>query len=72
MKKIVIPSLIILAIAILMVIITEIYIKMKQWSNNKRIKQEFEQLNNAELQRAQEEFRASSRMATENDRLLNS
>ena len=72
MKKIVIPSLIILTIAILMVIITEIYIKMKQWSNNKRIKQEFEQLNNAELQRAQEEFRASSRMATENDRLLNS
>ena len=72
MKKIVIPSLIVLAIAILMVIITEIYIKMKQWSNNKRIKQEFEQLNNEELQRAQEEFRASSRMATENDKLLNS
>ena len=72
MKKIVIPSLIVLAIAILMVIITEIYIKMKQWSNNKRIKQEFEQLNNAELERAQEEFRASSRMATENDKLLNS
>ena len=58
--------------AILMVIITEVYIKMKQWSNNKRIKQEFEQLNNAELERAQEEFRASSRMATENDKLLNS
>ena len=55
-----------------MVIITEVYIKMKQWSNNKRIKQEFEQLNNAELERAQEEFRASSRMATENDKLLNS
>lgn len=72
MEKIVIPSLIILVIAILMVIITEVYIKMKQWSNNKRIKQEFEQLNNAELERAQEEFRASSRMATENDKLLNS
>jgi len=72
MGKIVIPSLIILVIAILMVIITEVYIKMKQWSNNKRIKQEFEQLNNAELERAQEEFRASSRMATENDKLLNS
>ena len=72
MGKIVIPSLIILIIAILMVIITEVYIKMKQWSNNKRIKQEFEQLNNAELERAQEEFRASSRMATENDKLLNS
>ena len=72
MGKIVIPSLIILVIAILMVIITEVYIKIKQWSNNKRIKQEFEQLNNAELERAQEEFRASSRMATENDKLLNS
>lgn len=72
MGKIVIPSLIILVIAISMVIITEVYIKMKQWSNNKRIKQEFEQLNNAELERAQEEFRASSRMATENDKLLNS
>ena len=72
MGKIVMPSLIILAVAIFMVIVTEVYIKVKQWSNNKRIKQEFDQLNDAELQRAQEELRCSSRMATENDKLLNS